>query len=270
MRNALAISLIFHAAIIVAVMLGLSLYPTEKYPDIAIVEIVEYDDIAAYAAPLLPEPEIAEVVEEPEPTPVAEPEPEPEPEPDPVELAALPPNPEPVPPPPVPAIGKPEPQAVTRDIPNITPRTKPRPPKRFDTGRIAALLDKRQKEKTPSTTPRAQKSRKAVGNLERARRTANIQQALNAQIGRCWSAPVGASYAETLIVKIRIYLMPDGKLVRPPDILDVARMETDSFFRAAAEAARRAIQRCAPLNLPIQDYEEWREVVLNFDPSMML
>ena len=39
--------------------------------------------------------------------------------------------------------------------------------------------------------------------------------------------------------------------------------------RAAAEAARRAVSRCAPYNLPAEKYEAWAEVIVNFDPSEM-
>ena len=39
--------------------------------------------------------------------------------------------------------------------------------------------------------------------------------------------------------------------------------------RAAAEAARRAVSRCAPYNLPADKYEAWADVIVNFDPSEM-
>ena len=81
--------------------------------------------------------------------------------------------------------------------------------------------------------------------------------------------PQLAKYAEELVVRIRINLAPDGQLVGTPKILDTSRMRSDGFFRAAAEAARRAIQLCGKLELPVQDYDIWKEVVLNFDPSKM-
>ena len=80
----------------------------------------------------------------------------------------------------------------------------------------------------------------------------------------------GASYAETLIVRIDIRLAPDGSLIGQPDIHDKNRMKSDNFFRAAAEAARRAVQRCTPLELPEAYYDEWKDIRLNFDPSKML
>ena len=38
-----------------------------------------------------------------------------------------------------------------------------------------------------------------------------------------------------------------------------------------AESARRAVQVCSPLqNLPVEKYEQWRELTINFDPKEML
>ena len=39
--------------------------------------------------------------------------------------------------------------------------------------------------------------------------------------------------------------------------------------RAAADAARRAVMRCAPYNAPADKYEAWADVQFNFDPSQM-
>jgi hypothetical protein len=46
-------------------------------------------------------------------------------------------------------------------------------------------------------------------------------------------------------------------------------MFRDSFFRSAAENARRAILRCSPFTLPPNKYEVWRDLTLRFDPSRM-
>src|SRR3546814_9513743 len=61
---------------------------------------------------------------------------------------------------------------------------------------------------------------------------------------------------------------PDGT-VRTAEIQDRARMASDSFYRAAAESARRAVlnPRCSPLRLPPEKYNAWKTLVLNFDRS---
>jgi hypothetical protein len=42
-------------------------------------------------------------------------------------------------------------------------------------------------------------------------------------------------------------------------------------FRAAADSAVRAVYKCNPIkNLPTNKYNSWKEMRLNFDPSMQL
>ena len=94
--------------------------------------------------------------------------------------------------------------------------------------------------------------------------------AIRYQIEQCWSVPAGARDAEDMIVRIRVFLNPDGTLSKPPEIVDEAH-GSDSFYRTAAESARRAVLQCAPLkNLPANKYKLWRELTLTFNPRQML
>ena len=281
MKKGVLYSVGFHLALLLVMVIGFDWWGDSDREEIIPVEIVELDDLVDE-----PVPEPIEEIVEPDPEPDIEPEPEPEPEP----VADVPPppvveeTPEPSPEPePMP---EPEPEAevtpkrVTQDIPNLRPREKPRPPSRFDTARIrqSLLKDTRETVEPPpvkTVQPKREQDPKPRRNqVQEARARAGIQDAIRTQIEPCWNAPIGASYAETLIVKIQIYLRPDGTLSGSPRIMDASRMDKDPFFRAAAEAARRAIERCAsrdrPLKLPREDYDIWRDVVLNFDPSKML
>lgn len=91
------------------------------------------------------------------------------------------------------------------------------------------------------------------------------------QIEQCWVVPAGAREAENLVVQLRVEMNPDGT-VRTAEIQDRARMASDSFYRAAAESARRAVlnPRCSPLRLPPEKYNAWKTLVLNFDPKEMV
>ncbi|MFN3233047.1 MAG: hypothetical protein ACE363_12950 [Alphaproteobacteria bacterium] len=273
MRRSLLFSAVFHIALLAAILFGMDLFSDDPPPMITVVELIEYEEIAEEAAS----------VEEPEIEPDPVPEPEPEEQPAPEEIAEAPARIEETPPPapepepePAPVAEAPEkPRLVTEDIPNIRPRTKPKPPSRFDTSRIAALLDKRQEEAKPEAPTTLQPKPDTTAkpkrtNIQEQRVRASIQQAIRAQISKCWNPPVGASYAETLKVDIHIRLRPDGNLVGVPDIQDKGRMVRDGFFRAAAEAGRRAIQRCAPFALPKEDYDIWSFVEFGFDPSEMM
>ena len=72
------------------------------------------------------------------------------------------------------------------------------------------------------------------------------------------------------MVEIRVEVNPD-MTVRTARITDVARMNSDPFYRTAAESALRAVlnPRCSPLQLPPKKYEEWRSMVLSFNPREM-
>ena len=55
-------------------------------------------------------------------------------------------------------------------------------------------------------------------------------------------------------------------------IVDTARAASDSFFRAAAESALRAVKNpnCSPLKVPLDKYDEWKTMTLTFNPKDLL
>lgn len=103
------------------------------------------------------------------------------------------------------------------------------------------------------------------------RLTISQEDSLRRQISSCWNMPIGAQHAENLIVEVLIEVNQD-RTVREAEVVDQMRMSTDSYFRAAAEAALRALRhpRCTPLELPPDQYEQWKTIRFNFDPRDML
>ena len=101
--------------------------------------------------------------------------------------------------------------------------------------------------------------------------TRTEQDDLNNGVSPCWNVNAGGKYAEDLIVSLQVSINPDMS-VRDVRILDQARYSTDSHFRAAADAARRALQnpRCSKLRLPPEKYDHWKTFIYHFDPSHML
>ncbi len=90
--------------------------------------------------------------------------------------------------------------------------------------------------------------------------------AFRVQISRCWTPPVGGLGGDAIIVKLRIMLNQDGTLNRPPE---VANSHNSPFFRPAADSAMRAVFQCQPYRMPPDKYGQWRDMLLNFDPSRM-
>ena len=69
-----------------------------------------------------------------------------------------------------------------------------------------------------------------------------------------------------MVVQLRIQVRPD-RTVQNVTIEDQSRLGRDPTFRAVAESARRAVDRCSPLILPPGKYAIWRDINLNFRPQ---
>lgn len=203
--------------------------------------------IAALPA-ALDEPEIA-------PEPVREPIPEPEP------VAKTAPLPEPAP--------KPATPKAPSQLAQARPLSKPKPPMRSNFTTVLRNLEIHEPEKRAGIADGA-----ARGNVEIARATATDRAAIAAAIQRqvqpCWSPPVGAAFAEDLVVRIRVKVDADGT-VRVAELLNSQGLTRSPSLEAAADSARRALMnpRCNPLTLPSDRYEYWHDLILNFDPREM-
>ncbi|MFN3077672.1 MAG: cell envelope integrity protein TolA, partial [Alphaproteobacteria bacterium] len=86
---------------------------------------------------------------------------------------------------------------------------------------------------------------------------------------RNWNIPAGARDAEHLIVRIRVTLAQDGRVL-DAKLLEDSSLSSNPFYRAAADSARRAVYVSSPLKVPPTKYERWKEVTLNFDPKEMM
>jgi colicin import membrane protein len=139
--------------------------------------------------------------------------------------------------------------------------------KEFDADAISALLNKLK----PSGGGAKRSTQQASLGGERTTGGATLSQnemdALRQKLGGCWSIPAGVDDAATLKVSVRFQLDRSGMLQGRPQV--VAGGAASGPARTAAESAVRAVQKCAPFNLPADKYDTWAEVVVNFDPSDM-
>jgi hypothetical protein len=101
--------------------------------------------------------------------------------------------------------------------------------------------------------------------------SASEMDALRYQLSQCWKLMSGARYAEDLVVDIKLFMNPD-RSVRDAQIVDTLRYNGDTYYRAAADSALRAVRnpRCSPLELPPAKYDLWKEMTVSFDPRSML
>ena len=85
----------------------------------------------------------------------------------------------------------------------------------------------------------------------------------------CWNIPAGAKNIESLQVMVKITLDEEGNVVSSK--LLNKRNVNNSFYRAASESALRAVRHpaCKKLKVPEKKYKVWKNITLNFDPSMI-
>lgn len=295
MQRSLIYSAGLHVVVALLIIFGLPDFFERKVIDQPMM-IVEMVQIAAKTNPPpsqapreQPKPTPAKPVEDKPPPPQAKPIPTPPPVPEPPkpQVAETPPEPLPKPPEPLP---KPEVKPEVKKEPppppketatppppqqlaKIVPPKKP-PPKRDDF--INSIL------KDVAPTPRAEQTdQKPVPqknpsppspsppSLDQQITMSEID-AVRRQISECWSLPAGARDAKDLIVTIHATVAPDGR-VSSARIESTSRL-ADPYYRAAAESAQRAMlnPRCQPLKLPPHKYDQWKTLILNFNPKDLI
>ncbi|HEY5047381.1 MAG TPA: hypothetical protein VII49_05120 [Rhizomicrobium sp.] len=254
-------SLALHGAIIAATLFTFShrLDIIDQSSPVVPVDLVSLSAKTNVTATVRPAPRI-----EPQVSPAP-----PSPAPAPVPVQAPPPQPESEATPPrdaAEAIEKP-PTAVPKARPQQAMKDEN---KKFDVDNVLALLNKVAPAASRTNARTAERTVRGIGDQNAM--TADLQALLLSEIRACWSPPVGAPHPEDLVVDFDVFLNPDGSVARPPQLLAQSSSSSgDPYFRAAAEAARRAIYTCAPYKLPGDRYSQWREIGdFRFDPRQMM
>lgn len=228
-----------------------------------------------------PKPEemqTASLPPEPEPAPAPKPEPKPEkaePAPQPTNVPVPQPKPK-VAERPKPAEPKPEPKQPEPPQPKPEPQTAKKPEEKpapkpdrggFSADKIAALLNKvPEAGGAVSGDGVDEPGQGAPQGVDMSLSISEID-ALRRQIAQCWNPPIGVLDAGRMIVKLDIAFNPDGTLQRDPQLVNPSGQQ---IFMIAAEAAKRAVISCQPYNLPVEKYDLWQQVLVNFDPRDML
>lgn len=263
MRVGVLVSVVLHAGAFAFAFLSLPESWRSKVvsePVVPVELLTEAELSAKTSVPAMrreePKPEPAPQQKKPEPK-KPEPKPEIKPEPKKPELPAPDPKPEPK---------KPEPK-------------KP-PPKKpaddLDLDALSELVDKSRKDKSrsdaPEEVPTGERNQEQIGAGDRL--TASDIDKMRAAVGRCWqtSALIGAPEPEKLVVELEIRLNRDGSLIGQPRTMNAMQINLsgNQFWKAAEQIAIRAVVSCQPYDFLAQDrYDSWKEMELNFDPSLM-
>ncbi|MFY9288321.1 MAG: hypothetical protein WAO98_07440 [Alphaproteobacteria bacterium] len=253
LKNSLAVSAGLHVLLLLFLYFGLPVLfkPLPSHHDPVPFEIVEIAELTNTRV---------KDVEEPEQPPAPPPAPAPKSQPAP-----------------------PSPPKMPEKVESIAlpkPADKPKPP---DTAKpkentfdkllkdVAKLKPQEQAKTDAKTDLKQQVEPKSQAPALSSRLTISEEDLLRRQISQCWNMPIGARDAHNLVVEIVIDVNPD-RTVQHAEIVDKTRMVTDSFFRAAAESALRALNspKCSPLELPADKYDQWKRINFTFDPRDML
>ncbi len=281
MRRGAVFSAVFHVVVILLAYFGLpELFRSEPVLNRpVIIEMVKISDKtlmkAKQRAKTKPKPRKPKPPKPKQKTPrnVAKAPPPPEAPPLPEAVAIPKPKPKVKPKPKIKAKPKPKPKVKPRRkkrMAKIRPRRKPLTPRKdFLASVLKDVTPDKPKESKP--IPRPKKIEKKIAPPSpptlSERMTISELDAIRSQIEQCWNIPAGARDARDLVVDIAVVMNQDGT-VRQARIVQSSRMSRDSFYRAAAESALRAVLNpdCSPLRLPPQKYNQWKTFTLSFNP----
>ncbi len=99
--------------------------------------------------------------------------------------------------------------------------------------------------------------------------TTEESEGLKFAIKQCWSVPIGIRNDSELKVTLGVELDRDGSVKGSPRLIEPGSIETNEI-RQAFNAARRAVMRCQPYDLPVDKYEHWRSMEVVFNPENMV
>lgn len=285
-RSSLAISGVAHVALAAVLALNWPVSAPERtLTDPISIELVDVAEVPRVTETPKPSIDAApqETVEpdavEPEPEPDPEPEPAPKPEPKPEPRPEPRPEPKPEPAPPPKPEPRPEPKKEQPKPKKEQPKKPEKPKERLDASKLENLIDKRLEKadrKPLNVSELAQTLEKDISKNARldTRAAATIQQLMDAQVSRCFNPPTGGRDVRDMTVTVRLRLDPQGRILDQPVVVSQTGVTAgnQAYAQALASAARRAILRCAPYNLPAELAPIWagQEMELNFDPSRLM
>ncbi len=289
MIGGLLISTALHLVVLSLVVLGLPIFwEPEVLPEAIGVELAQLSDITA--APKVDKAGKPEKKPEPEKKPLpAKEEPKKEPAPTkpnpPAPAAPPPPEPEPVP---LPGkkVEEKKPEVKKPDPPKEPPKEeekKKKEEKKKDEKKpseedLDQLLKNVLQEKAAPETPEKPKKKAEppptpestgpqTANISEIPMTASEEDGIRAQIEKNWNlgSVLGSPNLAGMVIELRIEVQPDGTVTK---VTLLNNKSGDSFFRAAAESARRAVMIASPLKLPADKH--WPTMRLRFFPDQVV
>jgi outer membrane biosynthesis protein TonB len=143
----------------------------------------------------------------------------------------------------------------------------------FDPKRIQqALLDKREPQRVAATGDAISPTAPLGGaNGHAAVLSQSEIDALRDRLASLWTPPAGAGNLDELTVRVRFQLTKEGRLAGPPLLTSPFGHGSSVLFMASRDSALRAVLRAQPFTmLKPENYEQWKDLEINFDPRDMI
>jgi colicin import membrane protein len=146
---------------------------------------------------------------------------------------------------------------------------------KFNAGDIAKLLQSKEAAQSSGAAAREVNRTASLGTA--AGNAAKLNPSMRGQLigllrdqmERCYSPPVGSSAGATTLPVIDLRLNPDGTLAGEPRVMRAGASAVDN---AVAQAALRAVRRCAPYRVPAQFapyFHEWQQLNVEFETAAL-
>ena len=172
------------------------------------------------------------------------------------------------------AIEEPPPPKKAEEKPKPVKKPEKKPAK-LDTAKLEellntdALLDKENDEKTTDSSEATTDGQPAPGERDLQGKDQSLSattiSAFVQRIRECWVIPPGAREGN-ITVKVRIQMNPDGSIAGNPEVMNGPG---DFLFDTTARSTVAAILGCQNYDfLPQEQYDVWKDLVLNFNPNM--
>lgn len=122
-------------------------------------------------------------------------------------------------------------------------------------------------EKELKDEPRPVETQNQQGAGERNANIARIESILYSRIFPCWDGVADLPFPDRLNVRMNLQLNLNGTIADLRLVEPSRRPVGNSPMGTAVDRALRAVRKCAPYNLPQDEYEDWREGAVNLGPA---
>lgn len=147
--------------------------------------------------------------------------------------------------------------------------------KKLDVGDLRQFLNNTQKNQSTGATGSEVNKTASLGTATgmAAKLSPSMRDALSGllkeQMQRCYTPPIGVTGNGITLPVLDIRFNTDGSLATDPQII---RVGSNPLDHTVAEAALRAVRRCAPYNIPAKFapyYQDWKLLNVEFDTNQI-